>query len=105
MEIAIFAKKRTGKDGKTFYNYLSTLTRKDGSRQSVQVKFREACGSPKADKCPLNIIVDKKDCNMSTRDFVREDTGEAGLAYTLWVSYWETGSPYVDTSMDEFDTE
>lgn len=105
MEIAIFSKKRTGRDGKTFYNYLSTLTRKDGTKQSVQVKFREACGNPKADACPMNIKVSKKNCNLSTRDFVREDTGDCGRAYTLWVSDWEIGSPYVDTSMDEFDTE
>ena len=32
MELAIFAKKRTGKDGKGFYSYLSTLTKKTGEK-------------------------------------------------------------------------
>lgn len=103
MELAVFAKKRTSNEGKTFYSYLTTLRRKDGTLQTVAVKFRDECGHPKPENCPMNIIVDKSHANISTKEFVREDTGEIGLSYTMWVSAWKEGAPYVDTSMDEFD--
>ena len=103
MEITIFAKKRTTTEGKSFYTYLSTLKRKDGTEQTVSVKFRDDCGNPKPEKCPMNIIVNKNDANMSKRDFIRADTGEAAQSFTLWVSAWEQGSPYVDHSLDDFE--
>lgn len=103
MEIAIFAKKRTTKDGKPFYSFLSTLTRKDGTAQTVTVKFRDECGSPKPEKCPMNIKVEKGNMNLASSTFTREDTGEPATSYKLWVSTWEPGSPWVDTSLDEFD--
>ena len=102
MEITVFAKKRTSNDGKPFTTYISTLTRKDGTKQTVQVKFREECGSPKAEKCPMNIEIEKETSNMATREFTR-DNGEAGTSYTLWVSNWkESANKYVDHTMDEF---
>lgn len=104
MEIGIFAKKRTTRDGKReFYSYLTTLTRKDGSTQTVTVKFRDECGKPKPEDCPMNIKLDRSHVNMSHDNFLREDTGEMSVSYTLWVSAWEPGSPWVDTSLDEFD--
>ena len=103
MNLAIFAKKRTTKEGKTFYSYLSTMTKKDGSDLTVTVKFRDECGSPKPENCPVNIIVDKEHANLSSRDFVREDTGETVKSYTLWVSAWEMGAPFVDHSLDDFE--
>ena len=103
MEITIFAKKRTTADGKPFYGYLSTLTRKDGTKQTVSVKFRDECGNPKPEKCPMNIVFNKGAANLATREFVREDTGEVGTSFTLWVSAWEPGTPYVDTSLDDFE--
>ncbi len=102
MELTIFAKKKTTNEGKTFFAYLSTLTRKDGTKQSVQVKFRESCGAPKPELCPLNIKIDKTKANLSSREFVREDSGETITSFTLWVSAWENGAPYVDHSLDEF---
>lgn len=103
MEIAIFAKKRTGKDGKTFFSYLSTLTRKDGTKQTVSVKFRDECGHPKPETCPVNIKIDKGNANITKSEFTREDNGEVAVSYTLWVSAWELGSSWVDNSLDEFD--
>jgi len=103
MEITIYAKKRTTTDGKTFFSYLSTLTRKNGEKQTVSVKFRDEAGSPKPEKCPMNIKFDKGDANMATREFTREDTGEIGLSYTLWISRWEQGAPFVDHSLDDFE--
>lgn len=102
MNLTIFAKKLTNQEGKSFYRYLSTLTRKDGSTQTVAVKFREDCGSPKGDKCPMNILVDRKDMNMTSHEYEREDTGEVAKGYTVWVSAWKEGAPYEDHSMDEF---
>lgn len=103
MEITIFAKKRTTKEGKTFYSYISTLNRKDGTKQTVSVKFRDECGSPKPEKCPLNIKFEKMDANLSTNDFIRDDTGEVAKSFTLWISAWEQGAPYIDKSLDDFE--
>ena len=83
MEITIYAKKRTTSEGKSFYSYLSNLTRKDGTKQTVSVKFRDDCGNPKPENCPMNIKFDKSDANMATREFVRDDTGLVGTSYTL----------------------
>ena len=103
MEITIYAKKRTTNEGKTFFSYLSTLTRKDGTKQTVSVKFRDDAGNPKPENCPMNIKFDRGSANMATREFVREGTGEVGTSYTLWVSAWEQGAPFVDHSLDDFE--
>lgn len=102
MEITIYAKKRTTSEGKSFYSYLSTLTRKDGTKQTVSVKFHDECGNPKPENCPMNIKFDKVKGNLSTKEFAR-DTGEVGKSYTLWVSAWEPGTPFVDHSLDDFE--
>lgn len=100
-EITIFAKKRRSKDGKkTFLSYLTTLTKKDGTTETVSVRFREDCGDPK--EFPCNVIVNKEDMNISRRQYIREDTGEAAEAKTLWITAWEPGSEYVDHSMDDY---
>lgn len=103
MELSVFAKKRNTQEGKIFYSYLTTMTRKDGTELTVSVKFRDECGAPKPDACPVNIIVEKSDANLVSKDFTREDTGEQGKLYTLWVSNWVEGSPYVDHSLDDFE--
>ena len=110
MEITIFAKKRNTKEGKIFYNFLSTLTRKDGSTLVCTVKFRDDAGTPKPEQCPMNIKLDKGSCNLSSKKFQRqivddssgELVSETGESYTLWISKWEPGAPYVDHSMDDF---
>lgn len=102
MEITIFAKKRNSTDGRVFYTYLSTLTKKDGSSITAQVKFRESAGNPKPEECPMNIKFDKVDANFTSKDLVDEDTGEVITSRTLWVTKWSKGQPYVDTSMDDF---
>lgn len=100
MEITIFAKKRHSAEGKTFYNYLSTLTRRDGTKQSVTVKFRESCDTPRPENCPMNIRFERNDANLSSRVFVRDN--ENGLSFTLWISKWEQTGEFVDHSLDEF---
>lgn len=103
MQITIFAKRRQTKEGKTFFNYLSTLTNHDGVDIPVQVKFREGCGQPKAELCPMNIVFDKADANLTTREYTNPDTAEIRKARVLWVSKWTQGEEYVDHSLDNFD--
>ena len=104
MEITIFSKKRTTKEGKIFFNYLSSLKRKDGTvLNGVAVKFREEAGNPKPERCPMNIKFNREDANLSRREYVRDDTGEVAEKFTLWVSKWEQGAAYVDHSLDEFE--
>ena len=103
MEITIYAKKRSAKDGKTFYSYLSSLTRKDGTKQTVAVNFRDEAGKPKPEECPMNIKFDRCAANMATKEFIREDNGEVATSYTLWILAWEPGEPFVDHSLDDFE--
>lgn len=111
MEITLFSKKRMTKEGKVFYNFLATLTKKDGSQLLATVKFRDEAGTPKPENCPMNILVDKNNCNLAIRKFTRQITdpengeisSEEGQSYTLWVSSWIPGDPYVDHSMDDFE--
>lgn len=106
MELTIFAKKRTSKEGKSFYTYLTKLTEKTGEEVTVQVKFREDCGQPKGEKCPCNIVCDKSDLNYTEKinKYIDEDsqTEKEATSRILWVSNWSEGSEYVDTSMDRF---
>lgn len=103
MQITIFAKRRQTREGKTFFNYLSTLTNRDGVDIPVQVKFREGCGQPKAELCPMNIIFDKASANLSTREYTDSTTAEVRQSRVLWVSEWAQGEEYVDHSLDNFD--
>lgn len=105
MQLTIFAKKKTTKDGRPFYTYLTTLTKKTGEDITVQVKFRDDCVQPKGEECPMNIVVDKTNCNYSekVRTYENKDGNEKEFTdKTLWINAWEKGEPYVDTSMDEF---
>lgn len=104
MEITVFAKKRKTKEGKAFTSYLTKLIKKStGEIITATVKFREECGAPKSETCPCNIIIDKKNANLSSREFEREDTGEMATSYSLWISAWEKGSEYIDKSLDDFE--
>lgn len=100
MEITIFSKKGTTKDGRNFTRYLTQLTKKTtGEVITMGVKFREAAGVPEV--CPCNINVTKAGCNISLRNATDRD-GNPIQYPTLWVSEWVPGSPYEDHSTDEF---
>lgn len=101
MNLTIFAKKCTTEAGKKFDRFLTRLPLKSGETLSCAVKFTEEAGVPKASECPMNIIVDKADANRTEREYTREDTGERVKAYTLWISKWKKGAPYVDHSLDD----
>ena len=102
MEISIYAKKRSTKEGKAFFSYITRLTKKDGTEVSAAVKFRDTCTAPRPEDCPCNIIVEKDSCNFSSKTITLESTGERIASSTLWVSAYAKGSPFVDHSMDEF---
>lgn len=102
-ELTIFAKKRTTKDGKkTFFSYLTKMMKKSGEEIICSVKFREECGAPDGKECPCIIEVPDGKCNFSTGKYVDEASGVEIPTYTLWVSDWKNGRPFVDTSMDDF---
>lgn len=109
MEITLFSKKRVTREGKPFYSFLTTLKRKDGTDLVCAVKFRDEAGTPKPENCPMNILVDKSKASLSVKKFDRQvtdpETGEIsteqGKSYTLWVSSWLPGGPYVDHSLDD----
>lgn len=100
MEITIFAKRRKSKDNNIFYQYLSTLTKKDGTTETVRVAFRD-CQPPKPDSCPRNITFAKTDANMATNTYT-DTEGNKKQRKTLWLTTWENGTEYVDHSMDDY---
>lgn len=103
MNLTIFAKKRTSSEGKTFYTYLTTLTKKSGEELRCSVKFRQDCGSPRGEECPMNIIVPKSGANLSVERYTDDETGELLETARLWVNEWKKGEAYVDHSLDEFE--
>lgn len=106
MELTIFAKKRKTKDGKDFTSYFTKLTKKSGEEITTSVKFREDCGAPKREQCPMNIIVDKGNANFVEKGVTYTDAEgveKDAIDRTLWIAFWEEGTPYVDKSLDDFD--
>lgn len=104
MKTTIFAKKKTSRDGKPFIAYVAKLRRTDGTELTASVRFREECGAPNANACPMNIEFPKDKANLSTETYTREDTGEDATAYKLWISDWkESPEKYVDHSLDDFE--
>ena len=103
MNLTVFAKSKTTKEGKAFLTYFSKLTKKDGTEVSVELKFREECGAPKS--FPCNIIVDKQDANLVEKEITYEKDGEdkEALQRRMWISAWTDGEPYVDHSLDDFE--
>ena len=96
-EHTIFRKWKKTAAGKLFATYLTTLKMKDGGSRTVAVRFTE-CDAPAA--FPVNINVDKKDANLATKTYTRQDGTEAE-AQTLWIRKYTPGSEYQDTSLDD----
>jgi len=100
-KLLIFAKSRQTAEGKQFFTYLSSLTRKtDGEVITVQVKFRQECGQPNPQKCPRYIEVKQTDCNFTEKTLELDDGFKT--ARTLWVSAWKDAGDYIDESMNDF---
>ena len=102
MEITIFAKKAQSLDGRNFTRFITKLLNNStGELETMSVNFREECGQPKGENCPMNIIVNKGDCNISSRTYV-DKNGDEQVGKTLWISAWESGSEYIDHSTDSY---
>lgn len=103
MRVTVFAKKRTTAEGKIFYTFIGRLIKKStGEVVTVQLKFREECGSPKHELCPRVIEFEKKDSNYTETQIPRDD-GSVILSRVVWISKWKDIGAYVDKSMDDFD--
>lgn len=102
MFLTIFAKKRTSKENKSFYTYLTQLKKKDSDESvTVQVKFLDEF-KPNPLECPMNIEVEKKNANLQEKK-VTTDSGEI-VSRTLWVKEYNVSeNPYEDSSLDEYD--
>ena len=103
MEIIIFAKKKTTRDGKAFYIYLTTLTnKKTGEIEKLRVRFRQECGQPDPHTCPRRITFDKHDANISATAYQTEE-GETRTTKNLWISKWTDNGEYIDESLNDFE--
>lgn len=100
--ITIFAKKRQTRDGKYFYSFLARIMKKDGTEETVSVKFRDECGQPKPDDCPCCINVSRDAANLSLQTLT-DDEGNSYQSKTLWVSSWTAAGPYIDHSLDDYE--
>jgi hypothetical protein len=105
MQVTIFSKKQTAKDGRQFYTYFGRLTKKDGTEVTANFKFRESCGAPDGGKCPINIVFEKTSANFTQKQETYTDAEgieKEVVRQTVWLSDWTEGEPYVDHSMDDF---
>lgn len=101
MEITIYAKTKKTAEGRTFKIYLSRITRKStGEEVPVRVNFAE--GVPLPTLFPVNILVDKKDANLSKKTYKDAD-GVEHITYNLWVNDYQPGAPFEDHSLDDFE--
>ena len=100
VELTVFAKKRNTKEGREFTSYLTQLTKKDGTTQSMSVKFKDE--APTLEDCPMNIEVERCDMNVSKHKYETDDGVEA-IGYTLWIKKWSEGNQWIDTSLDDFE--
>lgn len=102
MKLTIFAKKRQTKEGRTYYVYLTALTKKDGTvMNGIAAKFND-CPVPKPEECPLIIEVEKSDANLSAKKYT-DAAGIEKMSHTLWISQWmRSAEIFQDHSLDDF---
>ena len=88
------------------------MTKKDGTKLGVSIKFRQECGQPDLKDCPCVVEIAKDKANLEIRQIkdqetgeyvYDETTGEIKEGRTLWVSDWKMIGPYVDNSLDDFE--
>lgn len=104
MKTTIFAKKIKTNDGKTFFTYVTSLEKKDGSKQYMKVMYsgKDKNKSFDSENCPVIIEFDKANANISTTKYISRD-GEDKKRYTLWLKDYQVSSEkYVDHSLDDF---
>lgn len=105
MKITLFRKQGTTKDGRKFNIFVTTLNRKDGTKQYATVKFsgEDERKNFNPNKCPYIIEVPKESANMQVKHWT-DRNGEVRDDYILWVKdYTEANEVYVDHSLDDFE--
>lgn len=100
--ISVFAKSRTSKNGTRFLTYSGRLNKKDGSYDTVRVKFRKPCEGPEENECPLMISFEQDRANLSTRYYTDNSTGELRSQNILWISEYAVKGAYIDHSLDDY---
>lgn len=104
MKTTVFAKKVKTNDGKTFFTYVTSLEKKDGSKQYMKVMYagKDKNKSFDSDNCPLVIEFDKANANVGSTTYTTKE-GEERKRYTLWLKdYTISSEKYVDHSLDDF---
>lgn len=100
MKVTVFAKRIRKHDGSSFTGYISQLTRTDGSRQYVRVRFNKGLTLPV--DFPAVIDIEKQHANLTKKTITNQD-GTTYDRYTLWIAAYKlTGEKYVDHSLDDF---
>lgn len=104
MKTTVFAKRIRTKEGKSFTEFVTSLERKDGTRQYMRVMYsgKDRNKEFNADECPMIIEFDRSSANVSTKTYVSK-TGEERKNYTLWIkNYNKMNETYVDHTLDDF---
>ncbi len=101
MNLTIYAKTKKTNEGRSFKIYLTRLTRKStGEEVPARVNFAE--GVPLPTLFPVNIVIERKDANLSEKKYKDAD-GVEHITYNLWVNDYQPGEPYEDHSLDDFE--
>ena len=104
MKTTVFAKKVKTNDGKSFFTFVTSLDKKDGSKQYMNVMYSGDDKNKKFDSedCPVVIEFDKNRANVSCKSGTTKD-GKEWKHYTLWLKdYTVSEEKYVDHSLDDF---
>lgn len=104
MKTTVFAKKVKTNDGKSFFTFVTSLEKKDGSKQYMKVMYSGDDKNKKFDSedCPVVIEFDRNNANISTTAYTTKD-GEERKQYTLWLKdYTVSEEKFVDHSLDDF---
>lgn len=105
MKANVFKKRITAKNGNKFDKYVTTLTKKDGTKVYTEVKFTDDIKA-RLTVFPVTIVISKGGANFSTHYYNGVDRDGNEKEYernTLWVSKVDRIEPYEDTSLDDFE--
>ena len=104
MKTTVFAKKVKTNNGKTFFTFVTSMEKKDGSKQYMNVMYSGDDKNKKFDPedCPVVIEFDKANANVGSTTYTTKE-GEERKRYTLWLKdYTVSEEKYVDHSLDDF---
>lgn len=100
----VFAKRITGNNGKSFTKYVTTLTKKDGTKVYTDVHFNDDIKN-RLNTFPCTVTIPNDGANFNSRKVKGKDKDGNETEYTrnnLWVTKITTVTPYIDHSLDDF---